>query len=145
MSRGPSDPVVRNDKPTVKSFFFSTQGKTISVRAKPRCGACALLARTSIKSAGVAELIGRLVQGHSDLVMQEESLVKLERAPFARRRKKSSGILDPLVDHPMAKEKSGWFQRDNHQSPSELSVNYRTLDTKFVSTRINLHRRLILS
>lgn len=44
-----------------------------------------MLARTSIKSAGVAELLGRLVQGRSDLAMQEESLVKLERAPFARR------------------------------------------------------------
>lgn len=43
-----------------------------------------MLARTSIKSAGVAELIGRLVQGRSDLAMQEESLVKLEREPFAR-------------------------------------------------------------
>lgn len=83
VSRGPSNPAVRNDKPTVKSFFFSTQGKTISVRSQSRCGTRALLARTSIKSAGVAELIGRPVQCRSNLAMQEESLVKLERAPLA--------------------------------------------------------------
>lgn len=69
-----------------------------------------MLARTSIKSAGVAELIGRLVQGRSDLAMQEESLVKLERERAVRswsERRKSSGIVNPFVDHPMAKEKSG--------------------------------------
>jgi len=41
------------------------QSKTISVRSKLRCGARAFLTRTSIKSAGVAELIGELVQGRS--------------------------------------------------------------------------------
>lgn len=41
-------------------------------------------ARTSIKSAGVARLIGKLVQGRSDLAMQEESLVKLEGETFVR-------------------------------------------------------------
>jgi len=37
MSRGPSDPAVRNDKPTVKFFFqYSRQNNFCSLKAKMR-------------------------------------------------------------------------------------------------------------
>lgn len=79
-----------------------------------------MLARTSIKSAGVAELIGRLVQGRSNLAMQEESLVKLERAPFARRHR-----MQEKFRYRRSARRSTRWRRRNLDGSSEIIINRR--------------------
>lgn len=90
----------------------------------------------------MAGLIGRLVQDRSNLAMQEENLVKLERVCRSfvdRAHRKSSGIVDPLVDHSTTEEKPGWLRAIITINRRPNVTKLSRLDTKPVSTMINLH------